>query len=78
MVQIRDFETHLPMKGIKVGDIGPKLGYNSKDNGWLMLNEVRIPRTNMLCKFAFVDKDGTFEICGDPKAIYQTMVEIRY
>lgn len=38
LVQIRDFDSHLPMNGIKVGDIGSKLGYNSKDNGWLIFN----------------------------------------
>jgi hypothetical protein len=32
----------------------------------------------MLCRFAYIDKDGTFEIRGNPKAIYSTMVEIRY
>ena len=74
MVQIRRTEDHLPCKGIKVGDIGPKLGYNSKDNGWLMFDNVRIPRTNMLSRFAYIDKDGSLEIRGNPKAIYQTMV----
>jgi acyl-CoA oxidase len=46
IVQIRDMNTHLPLKGIQVGDIGPKFGYNSKDNGWLIFDQVRIPRTN--------------------------------
>lgn len=78
LIPIRDMETHLPLKGIKVGDIGPKLGYNSKDNGWLMFDQVRIPRTNMLNRFSYIDKDGSFELRGNPKAIYQTMVEIRY
>jgi len=35
LVQIRSFEDHMPLKGINVGDIGMKLGYNSVDNGWL-------------------------------------------
>lgn len=35
MVQIRDTETHLPLSGITVGDIGPKLGFHKKDNGFL-------------------------------------------
>ncbi len=26
VVQIRDLETHLPLPGIEVGDIGPKMG----------------------------------------------------
>lgn len=32
----------------------------------------------MLARFSFIDKDGSFEMRGNPKAIYQTMVEIRY
>lgn len=27
IVQIRDMKTHKPLKGIAVGDIGPKYGY---------------------------------------------------
>jgi acyl-CoA oxidase len=70
MVQIRDLDTHLPVKGVKVGDIGPKLGYNSKDNGWMMFDSVRIPRDDMLCRFAYINKSGAFEPRGNPKAIY--------
>ena len=70
MVQIRDLTTHLPVQGVKVGDIGLKFGYNTKDNGWLMFNQVRVPRTNMLCRFAYIDKEGSFEMRGNPKAIY--------
>jgi acyl-CoA oxidase len=54
--------------------MGPKLGYNAKDNGWLIFDNVRVPRTNMLSRFAYIDKDGSLEIRGNPKAIYQTMV----
>ena len=38
IVPIRDMETHIPLKGVQVGDIGTKFGYSSKDNGWLMFN----------------------------------------
>ena len=38
IVQIRDRETHEPLPGIEVGDIGTKLGYNSIDNGYLYFN----------------------------------------
>lgn len=31
MVQIRDLQTHKPMPGVEVGDIGPKIGYNNQD-----------------------------------------------
>lgn len=70
MVQIRDLQTHIPMNGIKVGDLGTKLGYNSMDNCWLMFNHVRIPRENMLCRLAGIDREGNFEIRGDLRALY--------
>lgn len=66
------------MPGVLVGDLGQKFGYNSKDNGWVMFDQVRIPRDQMLSRFSYIDKDGTFEMRGNPKALYQTMVEIRY
>ena len=52
VVPIRDMATHLPLPGIKVGDIGPKFGYNGVDNGFLSFNHVRVPRDNMLMRFA--------------------------
>lgn len=42
VMQIRDLATHLPLPGIKVGDIGTKFGYNGVDNGFLMFDHVRI------------------------------------
>lgn len=44
MLNIRDRATHLPMPGIEVGDIGSKIGYASKDNGYFIMKNVRIPR----------------------------------
>jgi hypothetical protein len=32
MVQIRD-ENHMPLPGIELGDLGPKLGDNANDTG---------------------------------------------
>jgi acyl-CoA oxidase len=48
MVPIRDMETHQALPGITVGDIGPKLGYATKDNGFLAFDNVRISRDNLL------------------------------
>lgn len=48
LVQLRDRDTHKHMPGIKTGDLGPKFGYNSSDNGWLTMDRVRIPRDRML------------------------------
>lgn len=40
--------------GITVGDIGPKFGYGTMDNGFLRFNHVRIPRENMVMRNAKV------------------------
>jgi len=42
--------------GIKIGEIGSKLGINSANNGYLAFNNVRIPRMNMLMKNSKVHK----------------------
>lgn len=42
--------------GIKIGDIGAKLGMNAVNNGYLGFDNFRIPRDNMLMKNAKVLK----------------------
>jgi acyl-CoA oxidase len=41
IVQIRDMKTHQPPSTIKVGDIGPKYGYASMDNGYMLFDNHR-------------------------------------
>ncbi|XP_061779089.1 peroxisomal acyl-coenzyme A oxidase 1 isoform X3 [Nerophis lumbriciformis] len=77
IVPIRDMDTHKPLPGIVVGDIGPKFGFNEVDNGFLKLDHVRIPRDNMLMKYAKVDPDGTYIKPPSAKLTYGTMVFIR-
>ncbi|CAG4986341.1 unnamed protein product [Parnassius apollo] len=77
LVQIRDMETHMPMPGIKVGEIGPKLGFQTANNGFLGFDNYRIPRTNMLMKNSQVLKDGTYVKAKNNKLTYGTMVYIR-
>lgn len=67
LVQLRDVETHVPIPGVEVGDIGPKWATNRTDNGYLRLNHVRIPRFNMLAKFKQLDADGTYSSPGPAK-----------
>lgn len=43
-----------PAVGVVVGDIGPKFGFSEVDNGFLKLENVRIPLDNMLMKYAKV------------------------
>ncbi|RIA90727.1 acyl-CoA dehydrogenase/oxidase [Glomus cerebriforme] len=78
VVQIRDMKTHLPLPSITIGDIGPKFGFNSTDNGFILFEHVRIPRFNMLSKFSQIKK-GTGEYINPPnqKLSYGTMVLVR-
>ncbi|KAI8438109.1 hypothetical protein MSG28_010741, partial [Choristoneura fumiferana] len=57
IIQVRDEETHMPLPGIKVGDIGAKLGLNSVNNGFLGFDHLRIPREQMLMKHAQVEPE---------------------
>lgn len=77
MTQIRDLDTWKHTKGVKTGDLGPKYGYTSKDNGWARFDHVRIPRENMLMGLSEVDREGNFNIIGDPRALYVVMMTIR-
>lgn len=45
------FERH---SGVHVGEIGPKLGLNTNDNGYLGFTDYRIPRDQMMMKHAQV------------------------
>lgn len=76
LVPIRD-KQHKPFPGLEVGDIGPKLGFQTKDNGYLIMNNYRIPREMMLMKFHKVASDGTYAITGNEKITYATMLMIR-
>ena len=57
--------------------MGPKLGYDSKCNGWLTMDNVRIPRDQMLQKFISVDRNGDIEMRGDLRIMYSTMLQVR-
>lgn len=77
IVQLRDEETHLPLPGIKIGEIGCKIGMNGINNGYLGFQNVRIPRINMLMKNAQVLKDGTYIKSPSEKLTYGTMIFVR-
>ncbi|CAG5122877.1 unnamed protein product [Candidula unifasciata] len=77
LVQIRDLETHQPLPGVSVGDIGQKFGFAAMDNGFLKFNNIRIPRENMLMKHSQVLEDGTFVSPKNDRLLYGSMTLIR-
>ncbi|XP_067860478.1 peroxisomal acyl-coenzyme A oxidase 1 isoform X2 [Heptranchias perlo] len=77
IVPIRRMGTHEPLPGVVVGDIGPKFGYDEVDNGYLKLENVGVPRENMLMRYAKVMPDGTYMKPPSDKLTYGTMVFVR-
>lgn len=60
IVPLRD-EAGTVLPGISIADCGPKMGLNGVDNGTISFNKVRIPKENMLDRFASVNGNGEFE-----------------
>lgn len=78
VVQIRDMKTHLPLENIHIGDIGPKFGYNTMDNGFLLFNKVKVPHISMLARFSSVDKKTSKYLRpASPSLIYGTLTWVR-
>ena len=59
LVLIRD-EAGNATAGVRLADSGHKLGLNGVDNGRIWFDNVRIPRENLLARFARVSEDGTY------------------
>ncbi|KAH7913617.1 acyl-CoA dehydrogenase/oxidase C-terminal [Hygrophoropsis aurantiaca] len=78
-VQLRSLEDHSVLPGITIGDIGPKAvgGMAAMDNGFARFDHIRIPRENMLSKFAQVSKDGQYVQPPHAKLSYGGMLYIR-
>lgn len=78
VVQIRDLKTHEPLENVHVGDIGPKFGYNTMDNGFLLFNHLKIPHISLLGRFSSVDPNTSKYIRpSNPALVYGTMTYIR-
>lgn len=49
-----------PLRGVRIEDCGEKVGLNGVDNGRLSFDRVRIPRRNLLDRFAEVTSEGEY------------------
>ncbi|KAI8886274.1 acyl-CoA oxidase [Backusella circina FSU 941] len=77
-VQIRSLENHVPLAGITVGDIGPKMGFNSVDNGFILFDHYRVPHISFLAKYSQVQPGtGVYSKPPNAKLSYGTMVYVR-
>ena len=72
LVQLRD-ENHKVLEGIKVGDVGKKLGLNSQDMGFLIFENAVVSKECLLSKHQQITDDGELkqvpidmvEVCKD-------------
>ncbi|MDN5790394.1 MAG: acyl-CoA dehydrogenase family protein [Micrococcales bacterium] len=49
-----------PAPGVTISDCGDKLGLQGVDNGRLLFDHVRVPRTNLLGRYGDIAEDGTY------------------
>lgn len=73
-VQLRDLKSGEPMPGVNVGNVGSKSGRLGVDNGFIQFTNVRVPRENMLSRWAQVTKEGTFNPPPHPAISYATLI----
>ncbi len=74
LVPIRD-ESGAPSPGITIADNGIKMGLNGVDNGRIWFDHVKVPRTELLNRFANVTADGEYRSeIQSPAARFFTMI----
>src|SRR6185437_12099025 len=59
LVPLRD-EDGTVLDGVRIEDCGPKLGLDGVDNGRIWFDHVRIPRENLLDRYATVSQEGVY------------------
>jgi len=74
LVPIRGDDGH-PLPGVTIEDCGEKLGLNGIDNGRLSFEHVRVPRENLLDRFAWINDDGVYRspIASPAKRFFTTL-----
>ncbi|KAF9360291.1 acyl-Coenzyme A oxidase [Mortierella sp. NVP85] len=78
IVPLRDMKTGKFFPGVTCGDMGHKYSRQGFDNGWIQFTSVRIPRENMLMKWASLSREGQFTPSPNPAMSYATLVPERF
>ena len=70
IVPLRDPKTYFTYPGVIIGDLGEKNGLQGIDNGYVMFNNYRIAKENLLNRTADVTNEGEYESSfSDPQRI---------
>jgi acyl-CoA oxidase len=79
LVSLRDPDTHKPMDGVSLGDVGGKMGRDGIDNGWIQFHRYRVPYSAFLCKYANVDVEGNYTkpSTAKPQMAYGALIQGR-
>ncbi|KAJ5439609.1 uncharacterized protein N7458_010607 [Penicillium daleae] len=78
IVQVRDMKTHQPLNGVVIGDIGPKYGYITMDNAYMLFDNFRIPHSAMLCRYSSVEPNsGAYKKPEQPAVVYGSLTYVR-
>jgi len=65
VVQLRSLDSHTPLPGIIIGDIGHKMGWNGIDHGFVMFHGARIPADCLLNRYQDVLPGGKYVLAPD-------------
>ncbi|GAB1215542.1 hypothetical protein ATERTT37_004733 [Aspergillus terreus] len=78
IVQVRDMKSHQPLDGIVIGDIGPKYGYATMDNGYMLFDHFRVPHSALLSRYSGVDPETGHYIKPEKAAVvYGSLTAVR-
>lgn len=55
VVQLRTLDTHQPLPGVIIGDVGHKMGWNFLDHGFALFQYVRVPLSALLNRYQDID-----------------------
>ncbi|PRP84162.1 hypothetical protein PROFUN_04153 [Planoprotostelium fungivorum] len=74
IVPLRSRDTGRLHPGVTAGDIGAKVGRQGLDNGWIQFSQVRVPRKNMLARWATVTREGKYTPPQSQALVYASLI----
>jgi len=60
MIPLRDPKTLLPYPGVCIGDMGPKIGLNGVDNGFMVFNNYEVGKETLMNRNAHISETGEY------------------